>query len=257
MNRLGRLVAVHGHPLRASAEFAVGRRADGSATMTLRTALLECQQLLGTEGLVVDLGSRLNKILEVRAEQEVSEVNEFAVVLVLNVDYTPSVLASTDLLAIDNDALLGTNNSKRNKALHTQLAGDLTPKGEHATNLDLSVNRTLLLILIIIVIGVHLEVVESEFLLDALLEFLSLLEGQRVGLGDNRYDIDNIRKLLQDDNVDGLQRVTGWLDEEQAAVDTSILDIPLALRRQLLSQVRGVLILDVLDDRVPAALVVD
>jgi hypothetical protein len=59
--------------------------------------------LLGTECLVVDLRCGFDQILEVGAGEEVSEVDEFAVVLVLNVDDTPSVLAATDLLASNDD----------------------------------------------------------------------------------------------------------------------------------------------------------
>jgi hypothetical protein len=66
-------------------------------------ALLECQQLLGAEGLVVDLGGGFNQVLEVGAGEEVSEIDEFAVVLILDVDDTPPILASTDLLASNND----------------------------------------------------------------------------------------------------------------------------------------------------------
>jgi hypothetical protein len=51
----------------------------------------------------MDLRGRLNQILEVGAGKEVSEVDEFAVVLILNVDNPPSVLATTDLLASNND----------------------------------------------------------------------------------------------------------------------------------------------------------
>ena len=65
-------------------------------------ALLECQQLLGAEGLIVDLGSRFDQVLEVGAGEEVSEIYEFAVVLILDVDDSPSVLAATDLLASNN-----------------------------------------------------------------------------------------------------------------------------------------------------------
>jgi hypothetical protein len=39
------------------------------------------------------------------------------VVLVLHIDDTPAVLASSHLLAINNDGLLRTDNGKRNKAL--------------------------------------------------------------------------------------------------------------------------------------------
>ena len=50
-------------------------------------------------------------------EQEVPQVDEFAVVLILNIDDTPSVLTSTDLLAVDDDALLGADDGDGDKAL--------------------------------------------------------------------------------------------------------------------------------------------
>ena len=65
----------------------------------------------------MDLRSRLDEVLEVGAEEEVPQVDEFAVVLILDVDNTPPVLATPDLLAIDNDGLLGANNSEGNQAL--------------------------------------------------------------------------------------------------------------------------------------------
>lgn len=123
--------------------------------------------------------------------------------------------------------------------------------------LDLRVQDLLLVVELFILVRVHLQVVERKLLLDAGLELLALLKGQRVGLGDDGHDVDNVGQLLQDDNVDGLQGVAGGLDEEQAAVDAGILDVALALGRELLAQVRRVLILDVLDDGVPAAVVVD
>ncbi|MDA4132868.1 MAG: hypothetical protein OK454_07065 [Thaumarchaeota archaeon] len=48
---------------------------------------------------------------------------------------------------------------------------------------------------------------EGELLLDALLEGLALLERQGVGLGDDGDDVDDIGQLLQDDDVNGLERV--------------------------------------------------
>jgi hypothetical protein len=111
------LITVHGHPLRAAAHLALGRRADGPAAVALCAALLERQELLRAERLVVDLRSRLDEILEVRAEEEVPQVDEFAVVLVLDVDNAPPVLATPDLLAIDNDGLLGADNGEGNQTL--------------------------------------------------------------------------------------------------------------------------------------------
>ena len=254
------LVAIHGHPLRAAAHLALGRRADGPAA--LGAALLERQQLLGAERLVVDLRRRLDEVLEVRAEEEVAEVDEFAVVLILDVDNTPPVLAPADLLAIDNDGLLGADDSEGDQTLlrvsvsietttHTRCTAQMS------THLNLAVDGALLVVKLVVVVRVHLEVVEGKLLLDALLERLALLQGEGVGLGNDGHDVDHVGQLLQHDNIDGLERVARGLNEEQAAVDARVLDVALALGGELLAQVRRVLVLDVLDDGVPAAVVVD
>lgn len=47
--------------------------------------------------------------------------------------------------------------------------------------------------------------------------------------------------------------MAGGLDEEQAAVDAGILDVAFTLSSKLLAKVCGVLILDVLDNWVPAS----
>jgi hypothetical protein len=47
-------------------------------------ALLERKELLGAERLVVDLRGGFDEVLQVRARQEVAEIDELAVVLVLN-----------------------------------------------------------------------------------------------------------------------------------------------------------------------------
>jgi len=54
----------------------------------------------------VDLGCGLDEVLEMGAGEEVSEVDEFAVVLILNVNDSPLVLSSTNLLASYDDRLL-------------------------------------------------------------------------------------------------------------------------------------------------------
>jgi len=70
---------------------------------TCCTALLECQQLLRAECLIVDLRCGFDQILEMGTGKEISEVYEFAVIFILDVDDTPPVLASPDLLASNND----------------------------------------------------------------------------------------------------------------------------------------------------------
>ena len=98
---------------------------------------------------------------------------------------------------------------------------------------------------------------ESKLLLDPILEHLALLQGQAVGLGDDRHHVDRLAQLLQHHDVDRLQRMARRRDEVQTAVDARVLDVALPLRGQFLAQVRAVLVLDVLHDRVPAAVVVD
>ena len=60
----------------------------------------------------MDLRCGLDQILEMGAGKEVSEVDEFAMVLILNIDNSPSVLTTTDLLAPNDDRLLRTYNSE-------------------------------------------------------------------------------------------------------------------------------------------------
>jgi hypothetical protein len=69
----------------------------------------------------VNLRCGLNQILEMGTGEEVSEIDEFAVALVFNVDDAPSVLAAADLLASNNNRFLGTNNCEWNNVLEMLL----------------------------------------------------------------------------------------------------------------------------------------
>lgn len=71
--------------------------------------------------------------------------------------------------------------------------------------LDLDVDCTLLIIELLVVVGIHLQVMEGEFLLDSFLECLALFESKRVGLGDHRDDVDDVGQFLEDDNIDRLE----------------------------------------------------
>jgi len=100
------LVTVHRHSLGVSAQLAISGRTDRSAACVSAaccTAFLQGKKLLGSEGLVVDLRGSLDQILEMGSGEEISKVNEFAVILILDVNNTPSVLASSDLFASNDD----------------------------------------------------------------------------------------------------------------------------------------------------------
>lgn len=85
--------------------------------MALCASLLQCEQLLSTEGLVVDLGRRLDQVLKVCPQEEVPQVDKFAVVLVFDVDDAPSVLATSDLVTIYDNGLLGSHDGEGNQIL--------------------------------------------------------------------------------------------------------------------------------------------
>jgi len=50
--------------------------------------------------------------------------------------------------------------------------------------------------------------------------------------------------------------MSGGINEEQRAVNPGVLDVTVSHRRQLFSEVRAVLVLDVFDDRIPAIIIV-
>jgi hypothetical protein len=186
---------------------------------TSRAALLQREKLFGTEGLVMDLAGGLDQVLEVCTGEEVSEIDEFAMILVFHIDDTPAVLTSANLLAADDDSLLAPDNSEGNDVL------------------DLGVDGALFVVELVVIVWVHLQIVEGELLLYALLESTAFFECQGIRLGDDWNDVDNIGKLLQDDDVNWFQSMSRWLNEEETAVDSSILDVPLTLGRELFSQV--------------------
>ena len=228
------LVSIHGHPLRAPAQLSVSCWADGSAPGQACTAFLECQQLLSSECFVVDLAGGFDQVLEMGTSEEVSKIDEFGVVLIFDVDDAPLVLSSADLLAVNNDCLLAAHHSKWDDILDSRVCGSF------------------LVIQLFVVIWIHLQVVEGKLLLDALLERTAFLKGERVRLGDDRNHVDHIRQFLENDNVNGFEGVAGRLNEEEAAVNASVLDVSFSLSGQFFPQIGRMLIFDVFDDGVPA-----
>ena len=142
--------------------------------------------------------------------EEITQVDKFAVPLILDVDGTPAVLAGGNVAAalwlasflhvffmsrhhspVNVDGVLRANDSEGNDGL------------------DLSVHSSLLRVVLLVLVRVHPDVVEGELLLDAVLELLALLKRERVGLCDDWNNVDSLAQLLEDDNVDWLETVTG------------------------------------------------
>ena len=85
-----------------------------------------------------------------------------------------------------------------------------------------------------------------------LFERLALLQSETVRLGNNRNDIDNFTEFFHDNHVYRTERMTGWVDKVQAAVDARVLDVTVTHRRELLAEVCAVLVLNILHNWVPA-----
>ena len=84
-------------------------------------------------------------------------------------------------------------------------------------------------------------------------ELVPLLRSQAVRLGNNGNNVHNLAEFLHHDNINWAQSMACGVDEVQAAMDARILNVTVSHGRQFLAEVRAVLVLDVLDNRVPAA----
>jgi len=174
--------------------------------------VLEREKLLGPECLIVDLSGGLNQVLQMSPREEIAEVDKLAVVLVLDVDDAPSVLAPAHRLAVDNHVSLGAYDSERN---------DVS---------DAFVQQRLLLIVLIRVERVQADVMVQQLGTDSVLEIEALVQSEGVGLGNDGNDIDNFGQFFHDDDIDWAEGVTGGVYEEEAAVDSRILDVAVSLR---------------------------
>ena len=85
------------------------------------------------------------------------------------------------------------------------------------------------------------------------LERITFFNSQAVGLGNDRNDVDNFAQLLHDNDVDRAKRMSCWVNEIEATVDSRVLDVAVAHSSKLFAQVRAVLVLDVFDDGIPTA----
>lgn len=99
---------------------------------------------------------------------------------------------------------------------------------ERDDRLDLGVHGRLLAVVLVVLVWVHPDVMESKLFLDTVLEDLALLEGERVGLCDDWNHVDGLTELLEHDNIDWSQPVAGRVDEVKTAVDASVLDVAIA-----------------------------
>jgi len=166
-------------------------------------------------------------------------MDEFTVVLILHVDDTPAILATPHWFSIDNDRTVRADDSE----------------GNHAH--DVLIQLNFFVIVLFGVKGIEADIMILEVGTNFSFKYLSLVEGQAIGFGDDGDDIDYLGEFLHDDNVDGTKGMSAWVNKEKTTVNSGILNVTFTRGGQFFTQVRAVLILDVLDNCVPAIFIID
>ena len=157
--------------------------------MTSCGVLLQCVELLSTEAFIVDVTCCFDQILKMSSGEEVAQSNEITMSFVLDIDDTPSVLTTSNNLALDIDILFRSNNSEWDEGL------------------DLTVVVDFFVIILAIFVWEHVQLVESEFLLYSFFECLTFLESHAVGFRNDGDYVHYSTKLAQDNNIDRLEAV--------------------------------------------------
>lgn len=122
-----------------------------------------------------------------------------------------------------------------------------------ATHPDMLIEGSLFLIIVLVVNRVETNIMVLKLFPDSRLESNTLFQGKRVGLGNHRNNIDDLAQFFHNDNVNRTELMARGVDKEQAAVNARVLNVSIAHGGKLFAEVRAVLVLDVLDNRVPAA----
>lgn len=65
----------------------------------------------------MNLARCFDQILQVGTEEEIAEMDEFAVVLIFDIDDAPAVLAASDLTPVDGDRSLGADDGEGHEIL--------------------------------------------------------------------------------------------------------------------------------------------
>ncbi|KAH3667320.1 hypothetical protein OGAPHI_002969 [Ogataea philodendri] len=176
--------------------------------------------------------------------EEVSEIDELALGHVLDVDESPLGSSTTNnLTGRGGDDVLGANDSERKQ------------RSDVAVELDFVGGKSILTQRVLV--RVHSEVVMLELFLQDGLEVGSLFQSQGVCLCDQRNHVGDLGQFLEGDDVQVLESVVSWLDKVENAMDSCVFNVRLSSGVQFFSKVLVLLVLDVLENRFPALLVVD
>ena len=202
----------------------------------------------------------LLELLHVGTDEHLAELDEVAVLLVIDLNHTPRVATATDLAPVGIcDLVVGTNDGERD------LGKDLVVLRDGLVIIELVPGTLEDLDLVVLDVGEDLGDVSRQFSGQMrekeretypALELGNLLVGEGIGLGDDGDQVDLGVEALHDFNVQRLEGVAGGLDEEHAGVDAVVNNVH-AIDLVLGIQVGIKALLDVVHDGAPRLVVVD
>jgi len=192
------------------------------------------------------------------ANKHLAQLDEVAVLLVVDLNDTPGVATAADLAAFrSGDLSVGTDNGEGN------LVHDFVVLGDGLLVVELVARALEDLDVVVLDVAEDLEMmlVKAQELMwrsDAytLLECGNLVVGESVGLGDDGDKVDLGVQAAHDLDIKRLERVTSRLNEVDTGVD-AVVDNVHAVDLVLGVQVSIEALLDVLNDWAPGVVVVD
>lgn len=197
-------------------------------------------ELLRSPVFVKDIVGVLPELFHVCPDEHLSELDKVAVILIVDLNDTPWVRSSSDGASVNS--------------LDLPVRAD-DGKGHLGGNLFVFGNG--LFVIIVVDGGLEdLDLVVGNVVEDTLLELDNLFVGEGISFGDDGDEVDTGVQSAHEFDVNVLQGVAGGLDKVDAGMDSVVRDF-LAVELVLLREVRVEAGLDVIEDRLPAFIVVD
>jgi hypothetical protein len=198
------------------------------------------------------------ELLHVCSDEHLTELGKVAVILVVNLDDSPRVLAATHFASFGGaDLGVGADNGEGNLRHDLLVLGDclfvvqlVAGALENLDALVFNICENL-----VFTLEYRLTCLERQCT-HSCLEGDDLLISECVGLGDDRDQVDLGVESAHDLNVERLKRVTGGLNKVHAGMDTVVDDVH-AVDLVLGIEVGIKALLDVLDNGTPGLVVVD
>jgi hypothetical protein len=176
-----------------------------------------------------------------RVQESAPNGQEVGVSGIVDLDLPPRVLASSDTPAANLENVFRSDNSERHQP----------------SKLCILLHSVLVVLFDIVRKVVDWDAVVLDVLHDQLLGLCQLSRCQRVGLANDRNDVDAWLEPLHEFDIEFSEAMAGWCDKVEERVDTVVAESGITLDTRLLRENVVVLSLEVANDFAEGGLVVD